>query len=59
MLKSLLVIVLGVSTGAWLRWWRALKLNLLFPAIPASRVANMSADTSSVWPLPSWRRCRR
>lgn len=58
MLKSLLVIALGASTGAWLRWWRGLKTNLLFPAIPPSRVANMSADTSSVWPLPSWRRRR-
>jgi len=42
MLKSLLVIAMGASTGAWLRWFLGLKLNLLFPAIPPGTVvANM------------------
>lgn len=42
MLKSLLVIAIGASIGAWLRWFLGLKLNVLFPAIPPGTVlANM------------------
>lgn len=42
MLKSLLVIAIGASLGAWLRWLLGLKLNALFPTIPPGTVvANM------------------
>ena len=42
MLKSLLVIAIGASLGAWLRWFLGLKLNALFPTIPPGTVmANM------------------
>ncbi|MBV4474755.1 fluoride efflux transporter CrcB [Pseudomonas sp. B2M1-30] len=42
MLKSLVVIAVGASLGAWLRWLLGLKLNALFPAIPPGTVvANM------------------
>ncbi|WP_423205571.1 fluoride efflux transporter CrcB [Pseudomonas kribbensis] len=42
MLKSLLVIAVGASLGAWLRWLLGMKLNALFPAIPPGTVvANM------------------
>lgn len=42
MLKSLLVIAIGASLGAWLRWFLGMKLNALFPAIPpGTLVANM------------------
>ncbi|POZ99584.1 fluoride efflux transporter CrcB [Pseudomonas sp. MWU12-2312b] len=42
MLKSLLVIALGASLGAWLRWLLGIKLNALFPTIPPGTVvANM------------------
>ncbi|PMW99587.1 fluoride efflux transporter CrcB [Pseudomonas sp. FW215-R2] len=42
MLKSLLVIAVGASLGAWLRWILGIKLNALFPAIPPGTVvANM------------------
>ncbi|PCR94432.1 fluoride efflux transporter CrcB [Pseudomonas fluorescens] len=42
MLKSLLVIAVGASLGAWLRWILGMKLNALFPAIPPGTVvANM------------------
>jgi len=42
MLKSLLVIAVGASVGAWLRWLLGMKLNALFPAIPPGTVvANM------------------
>lgn len=34
MLKSLLVIAVGASLGAWLRWLLGMKLNALFPTIP-------------------------
>jgi len=42
MLKSLLVIAIGASLGAWLRWLLGIKLNALFPTIPPGTVvANM------------------
>ncbi|MFL1544715.1 fluoride efflux transporter CrcB [Pseudomonas sp. O39] len=42
MLKSLIVIAVGASLGAWLRWLLGLKLNALFPTIPPGTVvANM------------------
>lgn len=42
MLKSLFVIAVGASLGAWLRWILGMKLNALFPAIPPGTVvANM------------------
>ncbi|VVQ21473.1 fluoride efflux transporter CrcB [Pseudomonas fluorescens] len=39
MLKSLLVIAIGASFGAWLRWILGMKLNALFPTIPPGTVA--------------------
>ncbi|MNG07182.1 fluoride efflux transporter CrcB [Pseudomonas sp. Fig-3] len=42
MMKSLLVIAIGASLGAWLRWLLGMKLNALFPTIPPGTVvANM------------------
>jgi CrcB protein len=42
MLISLLVIGIGASLGAWLRWILGMKLNALFPKIPPGTVvANM------------------
>ncbi|ATE78059.1 MULTISPECIES: fluoride efflux transporter CrcB [Pseudomonas] len=42
MLKSLAVIAVGASLGAWLRWLLGVKLNALFPTIPPGTVvANM------------------
>lgn len=42
MLKSLIVIAVGASLGAWLRWLLGIKLNALFPTIPPGTVvANM------------------
>jgi CrcB protein len=42
MLKSLFVISIGASLGAWLRWLLGIKLNALFPTIPPGTVvANM------------------
>jgi len=42
MLKSLMVIAVGASLGAWLRWILGMKLNALFPTIPSGTVvANM------------------
>ncbi|AIZ32953.1 fluoride efflux transporter CrcB [Pseudomonas parafulva] len=42
MLKSLFVIAIGASLGAWLRWLLGMKLNALFPTIPPGTVvANM------------------
>ena len=42
MLKSLFVIAIGASLGAWLRWLSGMKLNALFPTIPPGTVvANM------------------
>ncbi|EKN46681.1 MULTISPECIES: fluoride efflux transporter CrcB [Pseudomonas syringae group] len=42
MLKSLFVIAIGASLGAWLRWLLGVKLNALFPTIPPGTVvANM------------------
>ncbi|KAF2407498.1 camphor resistance protein CrcB [Pseudomonas antarctica] len=42
MLKSLFVIAIGASLGAWLRWLLGMKLNALFPIIPPGTVvANM------------------
>ena len=42
MLKSLLVIAIGASLGAWLRWILGMKLNALYPTIPPGTVvANM------------------
>ncbi|MBA1250254.1 camphor resistance protein CrcB [Pseudomonas luteola] len=42
MLKSLSVIAIGASLGAWLRWLLGMKLNALFPTIPPGTVvANM------------------
>lgn len=42
MLKSLIVIAVGASLGAWLRWLLGMKLNALFPTIPPGTVvANM------------------
>ncbi|MBK3485062.1 fluoride efflux transporter CrcB [Pseudomonas sp. A1437] len=42
MLKSLMVIAVGASLGAWLRWILGMKLNALFPTIPPGTVvANM------------------
>ena len=42
MLKSLLVIAVGASLGAWLRWLLGMKLNALLPTIPPGTViANM------------------
>lgn len=42
MLKPLLVIAIGASLGAWLRWLLGIKLNAIFPTIPPGTVvANM------------------
>ena len=42
MMKSLLVIAIGASLGAGLRWLLGIKLNALFPTIPPGTVvANM------------------
>ena len=42
MQKSLFVIAVGASLGAWLRWILGMKLNALFPTIPPGTVvANM------------------
>ncbi|UEL26199.1 fluoride efflux transporter CrcB [Pseudomonas fluorescens] len=42
MMKSLVVIAVGASLGAWLRWLLGTKLNALFPTIPPGTVvANM------------------
>ena len=42
MMKSLIVIAVGASLGAWLRWLLGMKLNALFPTIPPGTVvANM------------------
>ena len=42
MLKSFIVIAVGASLGAWLRWLLGVKLNALFPTIPPGTVvANM------------------
>lgn len=42
MMKSLLVIAIGASLGAWLRWVLGVKLNTLFPTIPpGTLIANM------------------
>ncbi|MBD0703715.1 fluoride efflux transporter CrcB [Pseudomonas sp. PSB1] len=42
MFKSLIVIAIGASLGAWLRWILGMKLNALFPTIPPGTVvANM------------------
>ena len=42
MLKSLMVIAVGASLGAWLRLILGMKLNALFPTIPPGTVvANM------------------
>ncbi|NWA23924.1 fluoride efflux transporter CrcB [Pseudomonas gingeri] len=42
MLKSLVIIAVGASLGAWLRWLLGMKLNALFPTIPPGTVvANM------------------
>ena len=42
MLKSLIVIAIRASVGAWLRWLLGIKLNALFPTIPPGTVvANM------------------
>lgn len=42
MLKSSIVIAVGASLGAWLRWLLGMKLNALFPTIPPGTVvANM------------------
>ncbi|MDQ0666683.1 fluoride efflux transporter CrcB [Pseudomonas sp. W2I6] len=42
MLKPLIVIAVGASLGAWLRWLLGMKLNALFPTIPPGTVvANM------------------
>ncbi|WP_433735141.1 fluoride efflux transporter CrcB [Pseudomonas monteilii] len=38
MLKSLFVIAIGASLGAWLRWLLGMKLNALFPTIPPGTV---------------------
>ncbi|QOI06955.1 fluoride efflux transporter CrcB [Pseudomonas savastanoi] len=38
MLKSLIVIAVGASLGAWLRWLLGMKLNALFPTIPPGTV---------------------
>ncbi|MGF6667158.1 fluoride efflux transporter CrcB [Pseudomonas monsensis] len=38
MLKSLIVIAIGASLGAWLRWLLGMKLNALFPTIPPGTV---------------------
>lgn len=42
MLKSLLVIAIGASLGAWLRWLLGLKLNALFTTVPpGTLIANL------------------
>lgn len=42
MLKSLLVIAIGASLGAWLRWLLGIKPNALFPTVPpGTLIANM------------------
>ena len=42
MLKSLIVIAVGASLGAWLRWLLGMKLNALITTIPPGPVvANM------------------
>jgi len=41
--KSILVISLGASLGALLRWWLGLALNSLFPTVPpGTLVANVA-----------------
>lgn len=58
MLKSLLVIALGASVGAWWRWLLGMKLNALFPSIPPGTVvANMVGGgiiglAIAFWPHP-------
>lgn len=39
MWKSVVVICIGASLGALLRWWLGLRLNGLFPAIPPGTLA--------------------
>ncbi len=39
MLKSLLVIAIGASLGAWTRWGLGVRLNSMFPTIPPGTVA--------------------
>jgi CrcB protein len=39
MWKSILVISLGASLGALLRWWLGMRLNSSFPAIPPGTLA--------------------
>lgn len=39
MLKPMLAIALGATSGAWLRWMLGLQLNALFPSIPPGTVA--------------------
>lgn len=39
MLKSILVISIGASVGAVLRWFLGISLNSLFPAIPPGTLA--------------------
>lgn len=42
MIKSLLVIAIGASLGAWLRWLLGVKFNALFPTVPpGTLIANM------------------
>jgi CrcB protein len=42
MLKSILAICVGASSGALLRWWLGTQLNSLFPSIPpGTLVANL------------------
>ncbi|MBT2297627.1 fluoride efflux transporter CrcB [Pseudomonas fluorescens] len=42
MLKSFIVIAIGASLGAWLRWLLGVNLNALFPTLPPGTVvANM------------------
>lgn len=39
MLKPMLAIALGTTSGAWLRWGLGLQLNALFPSIPPGTIA--------------------
>ncbi|MEN2397523.1 fluoride efflux transporter CrcB [Pseudomonas halotolerans] len=39
MLKSFIVIAIGASLGAWLRWLLGVNLNALFPTLPPGTVA--------------------
>ncbi len=39
MLKPIIAICVGASSGALLRWWLGIKLNSLFPSVPPGTLA--------------------